>query len=550
MFPQHWLFLFLVLASSVAGLPVLSSKAKVPVNSRPVVLHTGDEESSSSPNSRPVILHDGYKVLPLDSPPATVHSNDKRWLFSQSMQNVDETWMVLINATPYMWKREYIHQYQMPDWLDACPEYILPGQSASVWIRPAKGAFNWKDSGADVEYHLMGTSEPTSFMASFSNGYPHSLKIQFRQELLSVNNLKDSKHELGVNKFPGGSAFILAGTEGEFISNDPPIDWMQSMLPELADVPLRKILLPRSHHSGMWKTFRGVGFASEANTVTQSIHLRHQLGNGGIRVLDFRPVRIGDDFHESHGDHLLGMYHGHLGASLSEMIGFVNEFNQKYPGELIIWDVHGDQAWNGDYGYRSLNQQDREALYAQFLNLEHRMSFPDNDSDVSQWPLDRFIGNRSSAVIVNFDETWRQMDGDKFPGSQQGFVTGRNFPLTHQWSNAGHVHDMVQDQVNKFHEVRRTPDSPVHIADWVVTQQGIQAALPTHTILELAAPAWRSLFEDLWRQSTSETYPNWVGVDNVRGNQHKSLIMAMNHCLVAKKCGEMRGKVKMGDAGK
>ncbi|KAL6906948.1 PLC-like phosphodiesterase [Trichoderma evansii] len=543
MLPLRPTFIFFALASLVTGLPILDSKAKVPVDSRPILLHEGNEESPGA--SRPVILHEGYKKPLSNSRPVIVHKNGEKMLSARSMKNMDETWLVLVNATPYTWKRGYIHQYQMPEWLDDCPEYILSGQSISIRIQPEKGAFNWEDSGADVEYHIVGTSEPTSFMAKFSNTYPSSLKIQFQDGLFSLNNLKDSKHDLDVNKFPGGSAFILAGKEGEFITNDPPIDWMQAMFPELADVPLRKIILPRSHHSGMWKSCRKIGFGRPANTQTQSIHIRHQLGNGGIRVLDFRPVRIGDDFHESHGGHLLGMYHGALGASLSEMIEFVNEFNQEYPGELIIWDVPGDQAWNGDRGFRSLNQEDRAALYAQFLGLEHRMSFPDNDTDVSQWSLDRFIGNRTSAVIVNFDETWRQMDGDKFPGSQHGFVTGRNFPLTHQWSNAAHVHNMVQDQVNKFHEVRQTPDSPVHIADWVVTQRGIQAALPTHSILEIAAPAWRSLFEDLWQQSTSETYPNWVGVDNVRGNQHKSLIMAMNHCLVAKKCGEMGGKVKM-----
>lgn len=527
MFPLRSIVAVFILASAATGLPILDSKARIPVDSRPVIVHNGSDESHF--NSRPVIAHkDGAESLS-----------------ARSMRNVDETWMVLVNATPYTWKRGYIHQYQMPDWLDDCPEYILPGQSVSVWIQPAKGIFNWRDSGADVEYHIVGTSEPTSFMAKFSNTDPSSLKIQFRGGMFSLNNLKDSKHDLGVNKFPGGSAFILAGKEGEFITNDPPIDWMQAMLPKLANVPLRKIVLPRSHHSGMWKSFQSIGFGQPANTQTQSVHLRHQLGDGGIRVLDFRPVMFRDHFYESHGDHLLGMYHGVLGASLSEMIGFVNEFNSKYPGELIIWDVHGDQAWNGDHGFRSLHQEDREALYAQFLGLEHRMSFPDNDTDISQWSLERFIGNRTSAVIVNFDETWRQKDGDKFPGSQHGFVTGRNFPLTHQWSNAAHTHDMVKDQVNKFHEVRRTPDSPVHIADWVVTQQGIQAALPTHSILEMAAPAWRSLFEDLWQQSTSETYPNWVGVDNVRGNQHKSLIMAMNHCLVAKKCGGLGGKVKI-----
>jgi hypothetical protein len=464
-------------------------------------------------------------------------------LSTRNIQNADETWMVLVNASPYPWKRGYIHQYQMPDWLDDCPEYILPGQSASVWIQPSKGAFNWEDSGADVEYHLVGTLTPMSFMAKFSNAYPSSLKIEFRGDLFSLNNAKDSEHELGVNKFPGGSAFILAGKEGEFITNDPPIGWMQAMLPELADIPLRRILLPRSHHAGMWKNFQRVGLGQPANTQTQSVHLRHQLGDGGIRVLDFRPVRTRDDFLESHGSHILGSYNGVLGASLDEMIRFVNEFNRKYPGELIIWDVHGDHAWNGDYSYRSFDQEDREALYAKFMDLEHRMSFPDNDTDVSQWPLDHFIGYKTSAVIVNFDESWRQMDGEKFPGSKHGFVTGRNFPLTHHWTNAGDVHSMVFDQVKKFHEVRRTPDSPIHIADWVVTQHGIQAAVPTHSILELAAPAWRSLFEDLWRESTSETYPNWVAVDNVRGNQYKSLVMAMNHCLVAKNCGELGGKV-------
>lgn len=542
MCPLRWLLIFFVLASPGAGLPILSSKAKVPIDSRPV-LRTGHD------NSRPILSLKEHKVLPSDSLPAVVQKNARRRGWYPIVQNVDETWMVLINATPYMWKRGYIHQYQMPEWLSDCPEYILPGESVSVWIRPASGPFHWADSGAEVEYHLMGPSKPASFRASFKNTHPGSLGIQFREELFSVNNLKDSKHDLGVNKFPGGSAFILAGTEGEFISNDPPIDWMQCMLSELSDVPLRKMLLPRSHHSGMWKRFRAVGFGQQANTMTQSIHLRDQLGDGGIRVLDLRPVRIGDDFHESHGGLVLGDFHGLLGASLSEMIDVVNDFNRQYPGELIIWDVHGDEAWNGDRGYHPLSQRDREALYAQLLRLEHRMSFPDNDTDVSQWPLERFIGNRSSAVIVNLDETWRQKDGDRFPGSKQGFVTGRNFPLTHQWSNAGRVRDMVRDQVDKFHQVRQTPDSPVHIADWVITQKGLEAALPTQSILEMAAPAWRSLFEDLWRQSTSETYPNWVGVDNVRGNQHKSLIMAMNHCLVAKKCGEMRGKVKMGDGG-
>ncbi|RFU72806.1 hypothetical protein TARUN_9452 [Trichoderma arundinaceum] len=520
MFPLRWVFVFFGFSFLVSGLPVRNDKAL------------------ENANSEPVITFKEPKVL-------TAEGNfEKRYMSILDVRNFDDTWMVLVNASPYIWKRGYIHQYQMPDWLDDCPEQILPGETASVWIQPTKGAFNWGDSAADVEYHLVGTSAPMSFMAKFSNRYPGSLRVEFRDELSSLNNAKGSTHDLGVNKFPGGSAFILSGKEGEFITNDPPIGWMQAILPELTDTPLRKMLLPRSHHAGMWKNVKRIGLGQPANTQTQSVHLRHQLGNGGIRVLDFRPVRTKDDFRESHGSHILGLYHGVLGASLSEMIGFVNEFNRRHPGELIIWDVHGDQAWNGDDGFRLLDQEDREALYAQFMRLEHRVSVPD-DVDVSQRPLGSFIANKTSAVIVNFDETWRQMDGDKFPGGRCGFITGKNFPLTHHWTNTDDVRHMVRDQVKQFHEVRRESDKPVHIADWVLTQQGLQAALPSRSILELAAPAWRSLFEDLWRESTSESYPNWVAVDNVRGNQHKSLLMAMNHCLVAKKCGDLGGKVRV-----
>lgn len=514
------LFVLFTLASSLSGLPVLVLKGKAlsTVNSRPVILHKQARNAE-------------YGLL------------KKRWPSTPNAKNFDDTWLVLVNASPYVWKRGYIHQYQMRDWLDDCPEYILPGETRSVWIQPSKGPFNWGDSASDVEYHLVGTSAPMSFMVKFSNRRP-SLRVEFRGELSSLNNAKGSTHDLGVNKFPGGSAFILAGKEGEFLTNDPPLGWMQAMLPELAQVPLNRILLPRSHHAGMWKNVKRIGLGQPSNTQTQSVHLRHQLGNGGIRVLDFRPVRLNGAFRESHGNHVAGFYHGVLGASLSEMIDYVNEFNGRYPGELIIWDVNGDTAWNGDHHYRPLDKADRQALYAQFMKLEHRMSLPnDDDEDITLWPLDRFIGNKTSAVLINIDAAWRDKDGEAFPGGKDGFVTAKTLPLTHQWSNTDDVRRLTRDQTRSFHELRETPDNPIHISDWVLTQMGVQAALPTRSILELAAPAWRTLFEDLWREATSESYPNWVAVDNVRGNQHKSLVMAMNHCLVAKKCGDLSGKV-------
>ncbi|KAL7914880.1 PLC-like phosphodiesterase [Trichoderma velutinum] len=522
--PFRWFFIFFVLgfASRASALPILGNK------------------TSDSPDPPTVIVEeqeDGRHSV-------SVRGNIKK----RQWRALPDPHMTLINATPYTWQRSYIHQYQMPDWENDFPELIHPGKSASVLIQPSKSYADWADSAAEVVYDLVGTSEPMSFMVKFNNRY-NSLKVEFLHALSSMNNAMASVHDFEITEFPGGgSAFIIAGKEGDFITNDPPIGWMQAMLPELKDKPLREIVLGRSHHSGLWSAHRSIGLASPSNTQTQSVHLREQLGNGGIRVLDFRPLKIGDEFREIHGirtDDPLGgiIFHGTEGASLSEMIQTVNEFNRKYPGELIIWDVHSYDAWNKDHQYRKLNdsQEDRIALYNQFLTLENRVNIPDDVDDVSQWPLGQFIGNKTSAVLINFDEVWRKKDIDVFPGNREGFVTRKTLPLTHPWSNTNNVHELAKGQVAYFRAVRPVPQRRINVAEWILTLRGIQFI--RDSILQLAAVAWRSLFVDLWPATTSDSYPNWISVDNVRGNQHKTLVMAMNHCLVAKKCGDLGGKV-------
>ncbi|KKO97371.1 hypothetical protein THAR02_10526 [Trichoderma harzianum] len=520
----RWLLTFFVLglASLASGLPIPGNKALDYSHPLKIIL---EEQEDGTHN-------------------ISVGGNIKK----RQWKDLPTPHITLINATPYTWQRNYIHQYQMPDWKEDFPEHISPGDIAPVLIQASKGYRNWADSAAEVVYDIVGTSEPMSFMVKFENRHV-TLKVEFLESLSSMNNAKGSIHTFEIANFPGtASAFIIAGQEGHFITNDPPIDWMQTMLPELEDKPLREIVLGRSHHSGLWHSHMSIGFASSPNTVTQSVNLHEQLGNGGIRVLDFRPLKLGDKFREVHGvgipDPLGGiMFQGSDGATLSEMIQTVNEFNRKYPGELIIWDVHSHDAWNAYEGFRELSdsQEDRVALYNQFLAVENRVNIPDDVKDVSQWPLGRFIGNKTSAVLINFDDAWREKDIDVFPGNREGFTTGRILPLYHPWSNTNNVDRLAKEQIHDFHLVRPVPQSPIIITEWVLTMRGTQFI--KDTILALAHPAWRSLFVDLWPATTSNSYPNWISMDNVRGNQQKTLVMAMNNCLVAKKCGALGGKV-------
>ncbi|KAK1253587.1 hypothetical protein MKX07_001664 [Trichoderma sp. CBMAI-0711] len=512
----------------VLGLNPLASGAPLPGDEEPttlkLILHEEDELATG--NSSSLEMKEFERSSPAADP-----------------QHIDETYLALINGSPYIWSKTYIHQYQMPQWEQDMPQFIYPGESISILVQPTHGAGNWADSAAEVEYALRGTSEPMSFMIKFNNKGSSFLKVEYRGELASINNAKGSVHSLGINMYPGGSAFILAGKEGEFITNDPPIGWMQTLLPQLEKKPLREIVLPRSHHSGLWGHFKKVGLATPANAQTQTVQLNDQLGDGGIRVLDFRPLRTKDGYREIHGTRILDLFHGVMGTSLKDMIQIVNDFNRQNPGELIIWDVHGSQGWNAERDYHALDQVDRVALYEEFKALENRIHVLGEGWDLSKLELGEFIGNKTSAVIVNFDDRWRKMDGDLFPGSTEGYVTGAIFPMHHPWTNTDQIDHMVQHQVSEYRKTRPVPQSPIHITEWLLTQQGLGAAVPIRPITELARSAWRTLFHELWISTTSNSYPNWISVDNVRGNQLKTLVMAMNHCLVAKQCGDLGGKV-------
>ncbi|KAI9167574.1 Chromatin remodeling factor mit1 [Paramyrothecium foliicola] len=445
----------------------------------------------------------------------------------------------LVNATPYRWRRGYIHSYQIPRWKKDWPEYIDVGESAEVSAKVFVDGPS-KDTAGEVVYHLEGTSKPMSFMVEYRKGKKHQFWIKFLDDLETIRSPKHSELNLGLQRDPGGIGFVLAGKEGDFISNDPPISWMQAQLPLIGHLPLREIVMPMSHHAGLWKSVKRIGFGMPINTQTHNAKLDDQIINSGVRVLDVRPAKFDGDWREGHGTKLAGVWHGVLGAKLEEMIDIVNKFCDEHPGELFIWDVHPTHAWNGDRNFRGLDDWDRWYLYRTFKRLKHRVSVPDNE-DLTAWPLNRFIGNKTSAVLVRFDESWTA--NKYFPGGAEGFVTNASFPLSHRWSETGSASKMAADQLKHLRASRPGRGSRLFRSDWLLTQVGVKAVLPQESIRTLAGAAWRALYRELWQGVTGETYPNWIAMDAMHGNELKAMVMAMNHCLVAKRCGDLNGKV-------
>ncbi|PHH62364.1 hypothetical protein CDD81_7226 [Ophiocordyceps australis] len=453
----------------------------------------------------------------------------------ETRHNDVETYISVINATPYPWTRVYVHDYQMVGW-DKWPKLISPGETIEV-AAERYSFHSISDTAAEVRYSLEGTSSPMGFQMEYRQN--KDIQVRFMGDLETMNNGKESMVNLGFLRRPGGTGFLLAGDEGNFISNNGPHDWMQASLGDVGHLPLRQLCLPRSHHAGMWKSTHGIGLGLNRQTLTQTNNLWTQLTEGGVRVLDVRAHKWHGKFYEAHAAKVGVAWHGKYGASLAEMIATVNRFTREVPGELIIWDIHTDTR-SASRHFAPFNAQETEELYALFKTLDNRISVPD-DQDLTRWPLNDFIGNGTSAVLLRVPETWLNKTPN-FPGGSQGFVTSRNYPTQHHWSNKNKALPMVQDQLRYLYGWKRGRDVVPLSMDWIVTEHS-EEVYAGKEIMTYNRPAWRALFYEFWAVIHDDMYPNWIAMDDVHKSQHKAMVMAINLCLGARRCGGLGGKV-------
>lgn len=535
-----------------------SAKHLTKVTVEPDHVHgNGSINNSTSGRGLRSVTNQGFETTNLTAPEqigvkkaaARNHKHKEEWEDAKNGKPImaTDSSVTVINATPFRWHRGYIHSYQMVGWEKMWPEYIEPGDSIRRITRPHGGSTR-QDTAAEVAYHLEGTSQPMSFMLERTKGGGEgwTFLVRFLEDLESMGNAKLSMHDLGWHTAPGGVGFVLAGKEGHFISNDPPADWMQSMLPEIGHLQLREVVMPRSHHAGLWKITDLKGLALPCNTQTQDVDLYTQIGIGGVRVLDVRPLRYHGNFRESHGTKVLGVWHGAAGASLDEMIDMTNDFNDRHPGELFIWDLHATETMDADapkhkHSFKKLEGKGLEELYEKLKGLKHRVSIPDNE-DISTWPLNDFIANKTSAVIIRVDQDW--LEKARFPGGKEGFVTNQYFPTAHKFSNTPHAGFLAKDQVEGIMAKSPRP-SMTYIMDYLLTKTGWRSVLPGPNLREKAKVTWAKLYSLVWDMSTDERYPSWISMDGMHSDELKALAMAMNKCLGARNCGELKGKVKI-----
>lgn len=498
------------------------------------------------------------------------------------------TAITLLNATPYPWTMIYTHSYQMRNWSTLWPQTIPPGTTVRVQNQASLIKYcDPDDTAAEVTYQLEGTKKPAAFQIQFRSGKHHSIWVQFRDELESLHNAKNTEHQIGWNLYPGGVGFVLAGLEGDFLSMDGPLDWMQKSLPEIGHLSLREIIMPRSHHAGMYKNYGNFGWTSWEAERTQWTPIYHQLGNGGVRVIHLDPVWTAETFHAGMTRKSAQRWAGARGDRLESMILEVNKFMADYPGELYIWDVDEGKHWKDEKHVRDLNADDLAALAKLLKGLHSRVSVPDfiennraktNDSDdhdskkyqrymdliksgdvsslldgtagdihpdLTRYPLDAYINTTMyaegrSAVLIRVPDRWMAQWNDFH--MTDGFVPRSAFPVNVHESDTSAPTFLRDDQAMWLRRQRESPQNALYDLSWWLAPRGADKTFGYRR--DLAQVPWALMYQDLWRMFSTESYPSWLTLEFVRGNELKAFCMVINKCLIAKKCGVLGGKVK------
>ncbi|KAM3447678.1 hypothetical protein MY3296_008482 [Beauveria thailandica] len=479
--------------------------------------------------------------------PSTLGDDDEAFderrnkMILKGRQRKDRLMVGLVNGTPYTWKRIGLEFKDMDREISKTfREVILPGEPFAVYARTQS-----KKAEAMVQYELEGTSKKTWFTLRISSGEPHQVTVEYGGALETVADGDEGKRgsvvDLNVDRGVSCATFYLTGSEGRFLSNDAPANWMHTMLEEIGNYTLRDVMLPRSHHAGMYtlKGGVGIGFGNRANTWTQDFSVYDQLKIGGVRVIDSRLVltRKHKKVYESHGTKIAGVFHGSLGVSHDSMIEQINRFNEQYPGELIIIDVDGREM-RDDKKFDQLSPEGVAHVVNSFKRLQHRAVLVPGE-DIAQIPINRFIGDGKSAVIIRMEEyRTRDLPGRGYPSATQGFITNNELPYHKHWSNMANPDRMLKDQTEKLLEYKDGRFRQLYVSDFLVTQKGI-AVLAGTPIRVMNEAAWQKLIETFWGVFRKDVFPNWLAMDAIRGGELRGIAMTVNECLVAKRCGKL-----------
>ncbi|HEX4965698.1 MAG TPA: hypothetical protein VF173_33110, partial [Thermoanaerobaculia bacterium] len=421
--------------------------------------------------------------------------------------------ITFVNGTPYDWISSDQREYQMKSW--GFPGVIPAGSTFTQYVEWSQGVFeNWSEDSGVVTFSLQGTDQSFQLQANRVAGN-FDLRVVLTN-LSTVGNPQGSTIDLGWNH-DGIVNFALAGEVGSFTSSGAPNAWMHENLGMLGNRSLRHLCIPGAHDAGMSQLNGGTFFGASCNTITQTQDVFHQL-QSGARYFDIRPVVHAGQFYTGHyscGINVLGIDFGCQGAngeSLDSIIRGVNAFTATHKELVILYLSEDYNTDAGEPSYPRLTQDEWNRLLTELSDLDHRYVLPlpaASFVDLTSLPLASFIADQAAVLVVAAPSNQAVTLGSF---AAEGFYTPQNFPVFNRYSGSDNLTLMQNDQRTKLQAQRPNPDANYFLLSWTLTQVGdepvgcLSGSAPS--VLDLAAQAYPSLYQQVLPASNGQTYPN------------------------------------------
>lgn len=217
-------------------------------------------------------------------------------------------------------------------------------------------------------------------------------------------------HDGHVNFVLGGAPFNAGyGTSGFWTTHDPASSWMWRYLPMIGTRPLKDIVMPGSHDSGMSIVNGKTKLSEPCQILTQTQGIGTQLARGA-RFFDVRPVINGGKYKTGHYSDVSTVgTEGGNGQAIDDIITEINDFTRSN-NELIILDLWQDLDTDAKSSiYPRFNSTQWKGLLDKLLKLERRWTGGNQSVDLNTVPLNTFLlpegGHPQSAVLLIFEPT-------------------------------------------------------------------------------------------------------------------------------------------------
>lgn len=181
---------------------------------------------------------------------------------------------------------------------------------------------------------------------------------------------------------------------------------------------------------------------------------------------------------------------------------------------------------NGPKNYTQFNQDEWNRLFEELKRIKARIvnAVAGND-DLTQWPLNKFIGSDKAAVLIIANEIDNGVIGSY---QREGIFSRDNFPsLFDSYANSNELGVMQEDQLRKLKENRNiVPDEKARkdgffLLSWFLTLQGLEniSSLPENSLLSISAGRTYTPLFEMFNFFTPESFPNVLYLDGF-GNRH------------------------------